>query len=776
MLEPPSAPLLTLLRELRLCTATDLRRCRGRVRRLATDLPAFDSVWIDALVQLRRLTPFQAQVLESPHPERLRVGPCVLVDRLESNYTGATYLARSIANRHARVLRVVNVDEDYIGETLDRSQNLLSAGRNLAHPSVVIPNACEKIGEQLVFVSRHVPGRTLTELLVRRGRFPANVVWNIGRQLAEGLGLLHAAGLAHGDIRPSQVRLLSEGTAVLVATGIQGVLEPELTPHSQLVPESYDCIAPELIGTGITYNAASDYYALGCLLWQLLAGRPPFPGGDPLAKLAAHQTRRIRDVRDFAPDTPHKLAELIWKMTSPNVADRPANAEAILASWGAPRRWGRGLVKNYLSSFERPVGDGITLATIANSPLAWMVALLFTASSLTAANLHEGTKATLLRIWATLPSETSTSNVRPASSGVEGEAASGTIAETHEVSPAVEDQLLSLPDPNAQGLIELTKPGRYTPRDIRQVGPLTIRARDGVRVEIVAQKKPLFLLAEKVELSNLHFVQGGLASDLAEQTAPDALLLVEALELSIRQCTFLTHATPRGEVMQAASGGQPQITPSAIGWKVSDASGSGNGRVTLEDLIVAGRSPLLDLRSTARQITGRNLLRLGPGPLVQIATPDSKLDLQIELSQVTCRQAGSLLRWNVGDLRPDKQRINVSANSCVFDMLAAESGLFELVSGRKVAAWTKHLKFVGDACVMGEQTEVIIARHPDTNQVTAVDSADLELEGITQEGYDFHGEFGMRPMNSALKDGFVGVRSSQELPGIKANKLPDLVK
>ena len=65
MIEPPSKPLRETLLRLRICTAADFRRAKRRVRRLARDLPAFDFIWIDALLNLRRLTPFQARLLET---------------------------------------------------------------------------------------------------------------------------------------------------------------------------------------------------------------------------------------------------------------------------------------------------------------------------------------------------------------------------------------------------------------------------------------------------------------------------------------------------------------------------------------------------------------------------------------------------------------------------------------------------------------------------------------------------------------------------------------
>ena len=769
MLEPPSAPLLKLLRELRLCTPADLRRCRARVRRMATDLPAFDSVWIDALVQLRRLTPYQAQVLESPHPGRLRVGPCVLVERLGVSFSGGTYLARSIGTRQLRILKLVTVDEDLIPEILNRSQKLLVTARKMAHPSIVIPQACERVDEKLVFVSRHVPGRTLTELLIRRGRYPARVVWQIGRQLADGLARLHSIGLAHGDIRPSQVRLLSEGTAVLIDTGIQGVLEPELTPHSQLVPECYDCIAPELIGTGITYNPASDLYALGCLLWQLLAGRPPFPGGDPLAKLASHQTRRIRDVRDFAPDTPAPLAEMILKLTSPNVSDRPPNAAAVLQVWGAPRRAGRRLLKSFVSSFDHPVGEGLSVSKVVNSPLVWTFALLFAVTGLTAGYVHEGTRAHLLRIWAAIPRSVQETPSETVVAGPES------ANETAAVAPhtVAEQVALPLPEPNAQGIIELATDGPYLARKIKQIGPLIIRSRDGAQPEIILDDEPLFLLAEKVLLQGLRFRLATSADLPNESTNLPSQVLVEALELEVRDTQFLTQSTVSVPVVEALEYQTRLATPAAICWKVPDAAGPNSGLAVLENVVVLGTSAAMDLRSPARSIAFKNVLRLGAGPLLHLAAnAAAPLELAVQFEAVTCRQSGSLLRWVVLDHKPGKQQLKITASHCVFDVLPAQGGLLEFVGEQHVAAWTKRVKFLGDDCLASELTESAVRSSATSDEFVVLDSSEILLEGITLEGVTFAGPFSLLAENSAIPSAEQPGANERIIPGIIADRLP----
>src|SRR5690606_6286963 len=118
--------------------------------------------------------------------------------------------------------------------------------------------------------------------------------------------------------------------------GVRPAVLPETTIHDPLTLEACDGVAPELIGTGLGASAASEMYALGCLLWQILAGRPPYWMADPLMKLAAHQTQRIPDVRSIAPDTSGPLAEMIEAMTSPDANRRPRGFDDLLIRWGRP--------------------------------------------------------------------------------------------------------------------------------------------------------------------------------------------------------------------------------------------------------------------------------------------------------------------------------------------------------------------------------------------------------------------------------------------------------
>ena len=127
----PSDNLLQLISELQLCTQQDVAACEATVRLLCRDLPDFDSVWIDALAQRRVLTPWQAQVLQSPAPHQLRVGQYVLTEQLGNR----TYQGREVDSHGTVVVHRLSAanpnstacDDHVLGTLIQRAEQLRGA-------------------------------------------------------------------------------------------------------------------------------------------------------------------------------------------------------------------------------------------------------------------------------------------------------------------------------------------------------------------------------------------------------------------------------------------------------------------------------------------------------------------------------------------------------------------------------------------------------------------------------------------------------------------------
>ena len=738
-MEPPSKALLKTLLDLKLCTLSDLKRCRHQVRRLARDLPTFDSVWIDALLQSRRITPFQARLLDSPHPDRLAIGPCVLLDQLGHGHSSSTFLARRRDGRQFCVLKQIAPSPESAAATLESLAALVARLQRFAHPSLVVPHACLRHGSRLVAVSRYVPGPHLGELLVRRGRFPAPVVWAIARQLVDGLAALEEQGGVHGDIRPATVRLTDAGCAVLVDAGITPATTPELTIHADLPPDRYDGVAPERIGTGGRADSRSDLYALGCLLWQLLSGRPPFPTGDPLAKLVAHQLRTVEDVRTVAPDTPELLATLIASLTARHPEQRPRSFAEVRSQIGAARRSGRRRLAKFRAMFKTAVRRAARPARAAGGPKWSAIVLLLVVLS--------GASLTLLdrgaRNYAANILGEAAHGVRQHTTWLAGTPPENDSATTN--GPATGGTLLPFPAPDAQGVVTLDQPGPYGCAKLSAVGPLTIRAAEGLRPVIRVGGEPCQLLAERVFLEGLRF-------EPESATAPRALLLIQAQHVAVQRCRF------------AAAPAAPNAV--ALGWRAVDPSDRTGCTLTISNTRFEQGTALF-CSTPPRRLDCNNVLKLGAGPFLSLPNPpEAGSPSAVTLRNVTLRAADALLEYGW----PARGLLMINAADCVLDVSGPHASLLRLAGEREPLDWTQRIEFQGEGSVARPDVIVAAWRNPASESNTPLDTAGLALGGLSALPFEFAGPPDGPAAGSVIR---ASASTSASRPGIDAARLPE---
>ena len=797
MLEPPSDQLQKYLAEFKLCTKGDLRRCRQRVRRLAHDLPAFDSVWIDALIQARRLTSFQASVFESGHPERLRVGPCLLVDKLGQGAAASTYLARRIDGNELCVVKRITVPVEEIEAVSGALTRLVSEGKSIAHPSLAVPHVFKRMTQKpssrqtlglvnccdtadVILISRLVPGVPVSELLVRRGRFPAAVVQELGRQLLDALSVLEDVGLVHGDILLRNVRLTSTGLGALVDAGVRPCVKPELTIHGGVPPERCDGVAPELIGTGQHPTVASDLYSLGCLLWQLLAGRPPFPSCDSLAKLAAHQTQTVPDIRDWSPDTPAALAEQIRELTTPDAAQRPQSVREALERWGRPRRLGQRRVRKFRALFDTDV-PRVPSAAVGGGPNRWtlLVAAIFALSGAVLGFVDQGARTHVLNL-ATRVSQSIAGTGRQTD---ETQSSTDTLPSKE----LTEDQsgLEPFPGPNVEGVILLTSNGPYATAEIAMAGAVTIRGADGLKPQVTITDSPMRIWAEQVTIENVEFTscpdETVASQDVAVQplVPSAALLLVQADTLALEHCRFQTHRIDRS---RSDSVTEESVRPVAIAWKPLESGAASRWNVSVRNTVFVGMSPAVHLAAAPQRVAVMNCLKLCRGSFFDLIGPAlTGRNLHFSLKQTTLRESGPLLRllWPASKdssrqtLRPDSAtyRIEIDANDCVFHLAGTRGALFESLGHTASGEWLESIEMRGLGSLMRPECPVAAAIDIETGQRTRLESHRMVLEGLMAAPFEFSGVLGNTAQDSAVLS-CDAPRQSASLPGIDATRLP----
>ena len=755
MYEPPSEHLVRQLTELQLCHPRDLRRARSRVKRLSFDLPAFDSVWIDSLVQLRLLTPFQAKQLETGQGESLRVGPFVAIDELGRSQHGSTILARRLNRRDRCVIKREQLQSDRISEVFSQMERLLEQLKGFVHPYLVVPHELlPSENNELILISRFVPGLPLNELLVRRGRFPATVVVEIGRQLLEGLAALNARSVVHGDIRLSNVRLTDSGLAVLVNSAVRQVIRPHLTIHDALSVDHYDGMAPELIGTGATATASSELYSLGCVLWQLLAGRPPFVSADPLVKIASHQTQTIDDVRKWAPDTPAMLADSIRQLTSPSPAIRPRSFEDVLQHWGPPSSQSRSRIRKFRRLFDGGMPH-FTEAGVAGGigNWVWTIAAVFTVTFGLALIYDNGLRNELLNI---------AKNVEAITNPTRGQKIDEKPAGSEDGSTAHQNRnLIPLPAPSEDGVILLTGQGPYEASSVNFNRHLTIRGTNGAAAEIHVANVPLNLASDEVVLENVTIRRSKFADDNLV-----AMVTVRCQSLQLLNCEMACTDVDDGS--NDSSQNRPETT--AVAWMSSHTRDPKEAELTIRNSAFHGNGISVALLQTPRSIIVENTLKTGSGSFLTLGTKCLATAFNVELDRITLRDSSSML-WVAGDHARTNgaSPIAIQANNCVFKLEGADSGLIVFDSDRPRSDLAKSVEMKSHESVVEPGTVLLAAFNQSINRLEQQD--DEQFEGLVATEIKFEGN-DVRNAADSIVAHLLGPRTSEKSqPGIDARQL-----
>ena len=339
MRDDPPPDLAELLARLHLATAEQVAAAGGYAHRMAGDLPLFVSVWIDALLQSRLLTPYQAAEINAGRGQQLLVGPYVIRHALGNLGYAQSFTAWEIhhpeteptpKSRRKAQLVVKRCRSASAAEQAAAKLESMIARFAEFKPSRIAPlTAAGADGNTLWAAFEAVDGFPVGDTVACSGRIAPGAAMEIARQMAAALEGLHQAGLVHGDISARSLWFNAHGEIRLTHCGVRGVMESDAVDPSEPRPlEAFDYLAPERMSGKSPPKLSTDIYACGCLWWHLLAGRPPLLGGDLIGKTRAVSRPKIANIRHIAPDTPEA-----WRRRSmparrsirPNVRHRLPN-------------------------------------------------------------------------------------------------------------------------------------------------------------------------------------------------------------------------------------------------------------------------------------------------------------------------------------------------------------------------------------------------------------------------------------------------------------------
>jgi serine/threonine-protein kinase len=229
-------------------------------------------------------------------------------------------------------------------EVVERFRREGRAYAKLRHEAIVQVHDLVEKEDGLYLVTELVDGTDLARLLLQGGALPPDCVSLVGARVAEALDYVHFNALLHRDVKPANVMVSRDGEVKLMDFGIaKGEADLSLTRAGMLVG-SPSYMAPEVLA-GAEAGPASDQWALGVSLYELLTGEKPFRGKDAEELFAAIGRGRFRPVRALAPDCPRRLAKAIERCLArkPSARFRSAGALARALDGIAARLLPRGV-------------------------------------------------------------------------------------------------------------------------------------------------------------------------------------------------------------------------------------------------------------------------------------------------------------------------------------------------------------------------------------------------------------------------------------------------
>ncbi len=217
-------------------------------------------------------------------------------------------------------------DEDYV----ERFRREARAAAKLSHPNIVtVIDRGEADGRQFI-VFEYVDGENLKQLVADKGRLPVREALELGIQIGRALAFAHAQGLVHRDVKPQNV-LLGGGDAKVTDFGIARSLDGQIgLTQTGTVLGTSEYISPEQ-ATGRQVDARTDIYSLGVVLYELLAGQPPYSGDSFVSVAMRHMNDPVPSITHTRPDVPLRVDAALRRALAKDPDDRFQAMDELVA-------------------------------------------------------------------------------------------------------------------------------------------------------------------------------------------------------------------------------------------------------------------------------------------------------------------------------------------------------------------------------------------------------------------------------------------------------------
>ena len=244
------------------------------------------------------------------------------------------YLAQDVKHERDVAIKVL-LPEMAASIGAERFEREIKLAARLQHPHVLGMYDSGVYDNQMYYVMPFVKGESLRDRLDREGQLPVDDAIRLAIEVADALGYAHQMGIVHRDIKPENI-LLSGDHALVADFGIAKAAseagESKLTQTGMAVGTPVYMAPEQAAGEGV--GPTADLYSLGCMLYEMLAGEPPFTGKSSMAIMARHLMEQVPSVRIVRAAVPEEIEDAIFAVMGKVPADRPQTAAAFIEMMG----------------------------------------------------------------------------------------------------------------------------------------------------------------------------------------------------------------------------------------------------------------------------------------------------------------------------------------------------------------------------------------------------------------------------------------------------------
>ena len=252
-----------------------------------------------------------------------------LLEKLGSGGMADVFRARDLMLDRIVAIKVLRKDYSSNPDFQNYFRMEARSAANLSHPNIVTVHDFGFADNLLFIVMEFIPGKDLKQLIRERGRFSVATGIPLIIQACAGLGYAHRAGLVHCDVKPHNLLVSPDGRLKVTDFGIARALAT-ITPgeRTDVVWGSPLYFAPEQ-AQGQPPSPASDVYSIGVVMYELLCGTPPFTASTSSELARLHISARPIPIREYIPDIPIALEEIIMKVLSKEPSARYRTADQL---------------------------------------------------------------------------------------------------------------------------------------------------------------------------------------------------------------------------------------------------------------------------------------------------------------------------------------------------------------------------------------------------------------------------------------------------------------